>query len=207
MSETADPAKSPAVRRFVDSTVLSMDQVRDGEGYDLAALHGLTNPEAAYILDFLNERLDGFGANIRDVDAMAALEIPPARMVMKRLAAHPSAEIRLRAVRYLAERGDEAAAIGEIVRLLRSPDTDIGADALMTAAERHPTSEVRAALLDCALDGADHLRVHAAALALFLAGRASESFDWSHRPLFLLFGEADRTVRLDAMERLKALMR
>jgi hypothetical protein len=183
-----------------------MDQVRDGEGYDLSALHGLSNPEAAFILDLLNERLEDAGANFRDVDAMAALEIPPARMAIQRLAAHPSAEIRLRAVRYLAERGDEAAATREIVRLLRAPVTDIGADALMTMAEAHPTAAVRAALLECALDGADHLRVHAAALALYLAGRAAESFDWNYRPLFLEFGEADRAVRVKAMASLDALM-
>jgi hypothetical protein len=194
------------VLRFVNSTMLSMDQVRDGDGYDLTALHGLSNPEAAFILDFLNQRLDNFGANTRDVDAMAALEIPPARMVIKRLATHRSAEIRLRAVRYLAERGDEAAASNEIVRLLGDPHTDIGADALMTMAEDHPSAAVRKALLECALDGADHLRVHAAALALFLAGGAKESFEWSHRPLFLEFGERDRAVRVAAMEKLKHLM-
>ena len=192
--------------RFVNSTMLSLDQWRDGEGYDLAALHGLSNPEAAFVLDLLNERLENTGANWRDVDAMAALEIPPARMAMKRLTSHPSAEVRLRAARHLAQGGDPAAAEAEIVRLLRDPATDIGADALMTMAEHHSTPEVRQALLDCALDGADHLRVHAAALALFLAGGAAEAFDWSHRPLFLEFGESDRAVRTAAMQKLRELM-
>jgi len=201
-----DPSKSPAVMRFVDSTRLSLDQVRDGDGYDLSALHGLPNPEAAFILDFLNQRLESFGANWRDVDAMAALEIPPARMAIKRLAAHPSSEVRLRAARHLSERGDESAAETAIVRLLRDADTDIGADALMTMAQDHPTMAVRQALLECALDGAGHLRVHAAALALFLAGGAKESFDWSYRPLFLEFGESERDTRVAAMEKLEKLM-
>ncbi len=192
--------------RFVHSTMLTMDQVRDGEGYDLDALKGLSNPEAACILDLLNERLENSGANVRDVDALAALEIPPSRMAIKRLTGHWSAEIRLRAARYLAERGDPAAAETEIVRLLRDGDTDIGADALITMAERHPTEAVRTALLQCAVDGADHLRVHAAALALFLAGGAAEAFDWSHRPRFLEFGEPDRAVRVAAMKRLERLM-
>ena len=205
-SRSPDPAESPAVRRFVASTMLSMDQWRDGEGYDLSALHGLSNPEAAYILDLLNDRLENAGADIRDVDAMAALEIPPARMVIQRLAEHWSPAIRLRAAEYLTERGDPSAAEREILRLLGDSKTDIGADALMTMAERHPTPAVRAALLECALDGADHLRVHAAGLALFLAGGARESFDWDHRPLFLEFGERDRALRVTAMKRLKALM-
>lgn len=201
-----DPCQSPAVLQFVRSTMLSMDQVRDGEGYDVSALQGLSNPEAACILDLLNERLDTFGANWRDVDAMAALNIPPARMVMQRLAGHRSAEVRLRAARYLAEGGDDTAAEREIVKLLGNPDTDIGASALLMMAEAHPTEAVRKALLDCVIDGADHLRVHAAALALFLAGGAAESFDWAHRPLFLQFGESDRAARLAAMKDLKKLM-
>lgn len=201
-----DPCRSPAVLRFVRSTKLTMDQVRDGEGYDLDALQGLTNPEAACILDLLNERLENSGADVRDVDAMAALDVPPARMAIKRLAAHRRAEIRLRAVRHLAERGDPSAAEREIVRLLGDPDTDIGADALITMAERYPSEPVRRALLECAVDGADHLRVHAAALALFLAGGAAEAFDWAHRPLFLEFGESDRAVRAGALEKLRALM-
>jgi hypothetical protein len=203
---TPNPADTAAVRRFVSSTMLTMDQWRDGEGYDLSALLGLSNPEAAFILDLLNDRLESAGADIRDVDAMAALEIPPARMVIKRLAEHWSAAIRLRAARYLTERGDASAAEQEIVRLLEDPKTDIVADALITMAERHPTAAVRAALLECALDGADHLRVHAAALALFLAGGSKESFDWDHRPLFLEFGESDRAVRVTAMRKLKQLM-
>ncbi len=201
-----DPARSPAVQRFVRSMRLTVDQVRDGDGYDLSALHGLSNPEAAHILNLLNERLEDSGAGWREVDAMAALEIPPARMALKRLAEHPSAEVRLRAVRHLAERGDAAAAEREIVRLLRDPRTDIGADALMTMAEDHPGDAVRQALLECALDGADHLRVHAAALALFLSAGAQEAFDWNFRPLFLEFGEPDRAVRLEAMKKLKELM-
>lgn len=201
-----DPRQSPAVQRFVSSMQLTHDQWKDGEGYDLAALHGLSNPEAAHILDLLNERLDNSGANWRDVDALAAMEIPPARMAIKRLAEHWSAEIRLRASRYLHERGDDKAAEREVVRLLRDPDTDIGANAVITMAEEHPTPAVREALLACAMDGADHLRVHAAALALFLAGGAKESFDWSHRPLYLEFGESDRSVREAAMEKLRKLM-
>ncbi|HEU5218950.1 MAG TPA: HEAT repeat domain-containing protein [Gemmatimonadales bacterium] len=200
-------AMSPAVRQFVRSTMLSMDQWRDGEGYDTSMFRGLSQPEAACILDLLNERLADSGAGWRDVDAMAELGIPPARMAMQRLARHPKAEVRLRAARHLAAWGDPSSAEREIVTLLRDADTDIGADALMAMAEHHPSVPVRKALLDCAVDGAEHLRVHAAALALFLAGGAAESFDWEHRPLFLEFGEPDRATRIGALQKLKRLMR
>jgi hypothetical protein len=196
-----------AVQRFIDSMSLTLDEAREGVGYDLTALQGLSNPEAAQILDLLNERLETSWAGWRDVEALAALDIPPARMALKRLASHPSAEVRLRAARMLDEKDSGGATEREIVRLLDDPDTDIGAAALIDRAEEHNTPEVRAALLRCALDGAPDLRVHAAALALFFAGGAEEAFDWNHRPLFLEFGEESRPVRVAAMEKLKALMR
>jgi hypothetical protein len=203
----ADPAQSPAVQRFVKSMELSMDQWREGEGYDLSALQGLSNPEAAVILDLLNDRLETSAVGWREVEALAALDIPPARMALGRLASHWSAEVRLRAARLQDEKAPTGATEREIVRLLDDPDTDIGAAALMDEAEEYSTPVVRAALLRCALDGAPHLRVHAAALALFFGGGAAEPFDWDHRPLFLEFGEESRAVRLAAMEKLTALMR
>jgi hypothetical protein len=203
----ADPAQSPAVQRFVKSMELSMDQWREGEGYDLSALQGLSNPEAAVILDLLNDRLETSAAGWREVEALAALDIPPARMALGRLSSHWSAEVRLRAARLQDEKAPTGATEREIVRLLDDPDTDIGAAALMDEAEEYSTPVVRAALLRCALDGAPHLRVHAAALALFFGGGAAEPFDWDHRPLFLEFGEESRAVRVAAMEQLKALMR
>ena len=184
-----------------------MDQWREGEGYDLSALQGLSNPEAAVILDLLNDRLETSAAGWREVEALAALDTPPARMALGRLCSHWSAEVRLRAARLQDERTPTGATEREIVRLLDDPDTDIGAAALMDEAEEYSTPVVRAALLRCALGGAPHLRVHAAALALFFGGGAAEPFDWNHRPLFLEFGEESRTVRLAAMEKLKALMR
>jgi hypothetical protein len=186
---------------------LGMDQWREGEGYDLSALQGLSDAEAAVILELLNDRLDSSYAGWRDVEALDALDVPPARIALKRLATHPSAEVRLRAARLLDARDPAGATEREIVRLLDDPGTDIGAAALMDRAEEHDSPAVRAALLRCALDGAPHLRVHAAALALFFGGGAEEPFDWNHRPLFLAFGEERREVRAAAMEKLEALMR
>ena len=95
----------------------------------------------------------------------------------------------------------------EVVRPLRDPATEIGAAAVMLAAEARLGPRVPEALLWCALDGAEHLRVHAAALALYHAGGAPESFDWKQRPLFLQFGESDRTVRLPAVTELRRRMK
>ncbi len=65
-------------------------------------------------------------------------------------------------------------------------------------AEAHPSAGVRKALLKLALDDGETMRVHAAALSLYLAGKASVAFDWEHRPFFLRFGEEDRKSHKEA---------
>jgi hypothetical protein len=58
-------------------------------------------------------------------------------------------------------------------------------------AEGHPTPRVKRALLDCARLGAPTTRVNAAALLMYLCGKAEEPFDWNQRPFFLRFQTED----------------
>jgi hypothetical protein len=178
----------------------------DGRGYDLDALNRCTESDKTQILDILRNNLESH-ADWRDVEAVAAMDTQTAECLLSNLADHPDADVRLHAMTYLEDRGDAAPLMGEIVRLLRDPAAAVATNLLMTLAEEHPTPEVQAALLDCALDGAEDLRVHAAALALYLAGIAQQNFDWNYRPLFLRFGEPDRNERLAALDELLALMR
>jgi hypothetical protein len=198
--------KTPAIERFLRSLVLDYEKWHDGEGYDLEVLAKMAPAERAYVLEVLLERLAGTGADWRDVDAVAALDTPPAEAALRGLSSHVDAEVRLRAARRLAERGAPEVAEREVVRLLTDPDAQTPIHRLMTLVEEHPTAKVREALLACALDGAKDLRVHAAALALYLAGGANEPFDWKHRPLFLKFGGDERGARVSAMQELQALM-
>jgi len=198
--------RSPALERFLASMILDVDKWRDGEPYDLDALSEITAEERAHVKAVLAERLAGSSADWRDVDAAAALGTPAAEALLSRCVKHPDPAIRLRAAPLLAERGESAAPEREVLRILRDPRSDAPIDATMRLAEAHPTDAVKQALLHCALHGAPQLRVHAAALALYLAGKADEPFDWSYRPLFLRFGEDDERARVDAMVELRALM-
>jgi len=68
-------------------------------------------------------------------------------------------------------------------------------------AQAHPTPAVIDALFRAASrhrDGA----VHAAALLLYLHGKAKDPFDWDQRPFFLQFGDDDPKVRRAAFEQL-----
>ena len=59
-------------------------------------------------------------------------------------------------------------------------------------AENHPTPRVRRALLDCARLADPVTRVNAAAMLLYLCGKADEPFDWSQRPFFLRFSTEEK---------------
>lgn len=196
----------PAMARFLASLELDYDRWREGEGYDLEALRALTPSEQEVALALLRERLGGPGAGWREVEAVAALALPAAMRFLRELEWHDVAEIRLRAAVLAPDGGSRGTVEREVLRLLRDPATDIGADALMRHAGEHPEPAIRAALLWCAVDGAPHLRVHAAALALYLAGGARSAFDWEHRPLFLRFGEPPRAERQAALAELLGRM-
>jgi hypothetical protein len=58
-------------------------------------------------------------------------------------------------------------------------------------AESHPTPRVKRALLDCARLADPTTRVNAAAMLMYLCGKAEEAFDWNQRPFFLRFGTED----------------
>lgn len=203
MSGTGD---APAMARFLASLELDYARWREGDGYDLEALRALTPSEQEVALALLRERVDGPGAGWREVEAVAALTLPAAVRFLRELEWHDVAEIRLRAAELAPDGARRGTVEREVLRLLRDPATDIGADALMRRAEEHPEPAIREALLWCAVDGAPHLRVHAAALALYLAGGATEAFDWAHRPLFLRFGEQPREERQAALAELLARM-
>jgi hypothetical protein len=58
-------------------------------------------------------------------------------------------------------------------------------------AQSNPTPRVKRALLDCARLTDATTRVNAAALLMYLSGKADSPFDWSLRPFFLRFATED----------------
>jgi hypothetical protein len=198
--------KSPALERFLASMVLDYDKWHDGEPYDLDALREIYPTERAPVLAILEEHLASSGADWRDVQAVAALDTAEAAALLARCAKHPNSEIRVHAAPFLAGRGGYDVPERELLRILGDPQTDAPIEATMRLATTYPSERVKHALLECAVHGAQHLRPHAAALALYLAGVADTEFDWKHRPLFLRFGVDNEDVRAEALRELRALM-
>ena len=174
---------SDAYQRFLASQRIDQEKWHDGEPYDLAALADAT-PEERAAVERTVLSLDNY--DWRDLDLLAALDTDATRDRLVRLTTDArTIDIRLRAAEHLADKG----LLPHIDQLLADYLLRVdGATQTLALrlAEKYPTDAVKRSLLLCARRHPD-LGVHAAALAHYLAGRASSNFDWSRRPLYLRF--------------------
>jgi hypothetical protein len=170
--------------RFLESMKIGYVQWHDGEGYDLAALAAMPLEDRTEVEAMLAARLTG-QADWRDVEALAAIGTPVAMTALKSAVRHRNPEVRNRVLEILAGSDPKAAAdLGsDIENAVRNGALDL--------AQGHPTPGVKRALLDCARLADPVTRVHAAAMLMYLCGKADEPFDWKERPFFLRFGTED----------------
>ena len=162
---------------------IDLERWREGTGYDLTALAALDLEERITVERHLTDRLYQRGS-WRELEALLALGTPGAIAEVNSARQHPNPEVREYAIRQLLARYPEQATEleEEIIQAVEHGSVDL--------AEEYPTARVKQALLHCARTGDAVSRVHAAAMLMFLCGRAAEPFDWNLRPFFLLrFGE------------------
>jgi hypothetical protein len=174
----------PGFQRFVESMKIGFEEWHDGIGYDVHAFAGMDDADRAAVEVVLLRNLAGEG-DWRDVEALAALGTPGSTAALKVAARHRNPKVKERALSALSALGGEAAAgfEDEIERAVRNGAIDLAQD--------HPTPRVKRALLDCARLADPVLRVNAAAMLMYLCGKADEPFDWAQRPFFLRFASDD----------------
>lgn len=191
------PSDQPteAYRKFRDSTNITYEKWHDGIGYDLDALTQSTEQERGIAAADLIGRLKGGEGDWRDVEAIVALKLPQAREVLESALPRARLELRLHIGRALEELGATVEMDRIIADILRRGTYEDGLSLALDLAPRYATPHLRKVLLACARSGHRDVRAHAAALTLYLAGKADSPFDWSHRPFFLQFGAEDETVR------------
>lgn len=196
------PPPSPALERFLKSMKIGFIEWHDGIGYDLEALKELGPHELKQVEALLISQKD---ADWRDVDALAALKTGPAITALKECLQSPNIDVRLFAVRHLKEM-NVVDRIEEIV-VATLPDTKIGAGLTyaLALAQQYPSERIRQKVLWCCLNGNDDIRVHCAAMALFLYGKTSSNFDMSYQIIFE-FRTSDRSQRLAPFEKLCELI-
>lgn len=187
------------VGRFMASMEGSFDQWHDGTGYDIALLKSAAPDELAQIESVLLSRgVDDW----RDVEALAALDSPRARVRLREALKDGNHRIAVAVAQYAPDLVSDAERTKVLVAALEGSEIYAGlTQALLQVEEFHPP-EVIAALFRELLAGKCGNPVHFAAMLMFLHGKATSSFDWTHRPLFLRFNTADRAERESAFREL-----
>ena len=143
----------------------------------------------------------------RDVEAVARLGGPAAMDALRRHFDHGGLLHRLAVLREAPGLVTDAERTTTLVQALGKVRPFEGLSlTLDLVAEWHPPPVVDA-LWQAASTGPAERAVHAAALLAWLHGLAAERFDWSQRPFFLRFGDADAAVRAQACRELRERIR
>lgn len=153
---------TPLLDLFKGGMVIDYEKWHDGVGYDLSVIEQMSPAERSMLNAKLRDKLKSH-PDWRDVEALHTLNgtTPP-----------PPTD-------------------AEIVHAIESAVEINGLVRAIDLAANHNTDPVRQAVLNRARTGDPTTRVNMAALLYFLCGLSNEVFDWSHRPFFLLFGEAE----------------
>lgn len=181
---------------------MTLEKWREGIGFDLAALNNVTESERDSLVKTLEKRLKTEG-DWREIEALAAIGTPRAKKAIRGAIDHGTPETRLYAAEQLAKMDEPENLEGAIIEALRKTSLFGGLSDALDLAEDNPTPRIQETLLDLALNGdEEEQRIHCAALALYLGGKAEEAFDWNHRPFFLRFGDQDRNIQIEAYKEL-----
>jgi hypothetical protein len=189
---------SPALLRFLKSMQIGFIEWHDGIGYDLAALKELDPQEINTIESLLISRKD---EDWRDVEALADLATPAAIQALIDCLSSYNNEVKLFAVRYLKELNIVDRVEEVVVETL--PHTKIG-DGLtyaLSLAKTYPSEGIKRAVLACCLNGNNDIRIHCAAMVLYLYGKAESDFDNTNQIIFE-FREPDRAKRIEPFKKL-----
>lgn len=196
-----NPNFSEAYNTFIKSMNITVDEWRDGIGFNIDALDKVTDPERDALVKILAERLQN-NPDWREIESLGAIGTPAAKEAVRSALKRGSSATRLYAAKQLAEMNESENLENVIIETLRKTSLYEGLTQALDMAEQHPSPRIQETLIDLALNGNEDQRIHCAALALYLGGKAKEPFDWEHRPFFLRFGDEDRKVQIEAYKEL-----
>jgi hypothetical protein len=189
---------STALERFQRSMQIDYLKWHDGIGYDLGALKKLKGDELRQAEAILISRKD---QDWRDVEALASLKTPAAIEALKECLHSPNPDVRLFAVRYLKEMNVVDRVEQIVVDTLPMTGIGHGMTFALALAKKYPSERIKQQLLWCCLHGNDDIRIHCAAMSLYLYGKASSEFDKRQKIIFRL-GIRDFDKRIEAFQEL-----
>lgn len=181
-----------ALSRFRESMEIGYEKWHDGIGYDLDIIRNATPEELAEIEQLLVNRPVN---DWRDVEALAVIDSPRARVLLKRALRHGSHEVQTAVLNYAPDMASIDERTASLVAALEKADLYGGlSEALDLVEEFHPP-EVIDALFKGVLKRDGEAAVNFAGMLMFLHGKAKEAFDWDQRPFFLQFNTANSDER------------
>ena len=181
------------VERFLASMQGDLEKWRDGIGYDLDAITE-AGPEELEAIQAAVLRHEPRGW--QDIEAMAALDTPPARYAMRASREHPDPQVRAAVLRHA-----EAAMLAEEERValmvegLETAEFYGGLTQFLDQVETWHPPPVVDALFRGARSRNGEVAVHFAAMLMYVHGKAAEPFDWELRPFFLRFHTEEAAER------------
>jgi hypothetical protein len=171
---------------------LDYERWKEGTGYDLGLLQRATPEERTTIETILVMR----GArDWRDVEALAALDSPRTRAMLRETLARGPREHAMAVLRHAPRLASEAERTATLVAALEETDFQAGLTQALLEVQAHHPPAVIDALLRGVLRRNGGAAAHFAAMLLFLHGQATSPFDWEQRPYFLRFDTDDRAQR------------
>jgi hypothetical protein len=162
----------------------------------------LNSADLKQVEDLLISRKD---SDWRDVEGLAALNTPFSIQALKECLVSPDLECRLFAAKFLKEMNIEDHIEEVVVNTLAQTSIGNGMTYALYLAKTYPTERIRQAVLRCTLLGNDDIRVHCAAMALFLYGVSKSEFDYDFKIIYE-FHEKDFETRKQIFERLCAMV-
>ena len=192
---------SDAFKAFVRSMELTVEDWREGTSYNLDALKQIPEAEMDELIGLLADKMRT-NPDWRQAEALRVIATPNAVRALQAHIAQADPELRMHIAEQLSILGEPADIESSIIEALRNTNLFNGLSYAIDTAVEHPSPRIQETLLDLALNGTDGQRIHCAALALYLGGKADEPFDWNHRPFFLRFLDEDRRVQIEAYREL-----
>ena len=189
---TSAGERPSALARFEQSMVMDHEKWHDGIGYDIAILKNASPEELAQIEELLISR--GI-KDWRDVEALAALDSPRARVALKAALKSSDPTISTAVARHAPALISDDERTSSLVAALEVAESFGGLSQTLLEVESFHPPKVIEALLRGVLARSDGTPVHFAAMLMFLHGKAASAFDWAHRPFFLKFKTEDRATR------------
>jgi hypothetical protein len=186
------PKSATTLERFLGSMEMNYEKWHDGIGYDLEIIKTATPEELVQIENLLVNRPV---SDWRDVEALATLDSPRARALLRKILKGGNRELAAAVTDYAPKIASEDEHTATLVAALEHLEVYGGLTQVLLQVEEFHPPKIIDALFRGVLARDSDTAVHFSAMLMFLHGKAETSFDWDQRPFFLRFQTNVRSER------------